>query len=129
MASQNENFLNLKEANILIEDIVVSSGSTEQTNGKKTVNSCGIVNSYELDSAAKAKAYDLKLRKEISILKVNNYLCKNHIPNGLADDLYDYYSNYEIAKQVWEALQTKYDTKEAGTKKYVVNLYLKYYMV
>ncbi|XP_050211805.1 uncharacterized protein LOC126661963 [Mercurialis annua] len=58
----------------------------------------------------------------------NDYLCKNFILNALSDDLYDYYNDGKIAKETWEALQKKYDTKEAGTKKYAVSRYLKYQM-
>lgn len=124
-------FLTLKNVvHVLTEDILVApSGSTELTNGKTNVDSYGTLNSYELDSSAKGKAGDLQLRKEIAIWKDNDYIFKNHILNSLPDDLYDYYSNCKIAKQVWEALQKKYDTKEAGAKKYVVSCYLNYKMV
>ncbi|CAJ2630366.1 unnamed protein product, partial [Trifolium pratense] len=66
---------------------------------------------------------------EIHLWKEHDYLCKNYIINGLADDLYDYYRSYNTAKDVWEALTKKYDTEEAGAKKYAVSRYLKYQMV
>ncbi|KAB2632554.1 hypothetical protein D8674_028801 [Pyrus ussuriensis x Pyrus communis] len=59
----------------------------------------------------------------------NDFLAKNYILNGFSDDLYDYYSDYGTAKDLWEALQKKYDTEEAGAKKFAVRRYLKYQMV
>lgn len=58
-----------------------------------------------------------------------DFLCKNFILNGLNDELYDYYSSLTTAKDVWDALQKKYDTEEAGSKKYAVSRYLRYQMV
>ena len=69
-----------------------------------------------------------KMIMDLALWNENDYLCKNFILNGLADDLYDYYSPYKSAKLVWLALEEKYDTEEAGTKKYVVSRYLKYQM-
>ncbi|RZC12050.1 hypothetical protein D0Y65_012028 [Glycine soja] len=69
-----------------------------------------------------------KMTMELAIRNENDYLCKNFILNGLANDLYDYYSPYKSAKLVWLALEKKYDTEEAETKKYVVSRYLKYQM-
>ncbi|KAK2442716.1 putative mitochondrial protein [Trifolium repens] len=81
------------------------------------------------DPAAEAKAQELQLLKEQQIWLNNDYICKGYILNGLCDDLYDYYSSYKDAKDVWEALKKKYDTEEAGVKKYAVSRYLKYQMV
>ncbi|XP_050915288.1 uncharacterized protein LOC127130294 [Lathyrus oleraceus] len=117
-------FLTLKKvAHVSNEDIPVApSGSFEQTNGKNFANSDGIIKTDESVS-------NLQVRKEIGLWHESVYLCKNHILNSLADDLYDYYNNCKTAKQVWEALQKKYDTEEAGAKKYAVSRYLNYKMV
>ncbi|XP_060960933.1 uncharacterized protein LOC133031452 [Cannabis sativa] len=66
--------------------------------------------------------------KEMDSWVENDFLCKNFILNGLSDDLYDYYNSDKSAKEIWEALQKKYDTEEAGTKKYAVSRYLKFQM-
>ncbi|XP_058727108.1 uncharacterized protein LOC131598537 [Vicia villosa] len=132
-------FLTLKKvAHVLTEDIpILPSRSIEITNGKSTTESDGtskkdgVSKTYDGDSAAKEKAAadNLQLRKEIALWQENDYLCKHHILNSLADDLYDYYSNHNTAKQVWGALQRKYGTEEAGAKKYVESRYLNYKMV
>lgn len=50
------------------------------------------------------------------------------ILNHRDDSLYDIYANYEIAKDLWEALEKEYLTEDAGTKKYVVEKFLEYQM-
>ncbi|XP_073222326.1 uncharacterized protein [Cicer arietinum] len=70
-----------------------------------------------------------KKAAELTQWENNDYLCKNYILNGFADDLYDYYSSdNKIAKQIWDALKKKYDTEEARVQKHVVSRYLKYQM-
>ncbi|CAJ2638269.1 unnamed protein product [Trifolium pratense] len=100
-------FLTLKKVvNVLNEDIpVLTDASASGTNELTVTNG------------------------EIHLWKEHDYLCKNYIINGLADDLYDYYRSYNTAKDVWEALTKKYDTEEAGAKRYAVSRYLKYQMV
>ena len=96
-------FLNSKNiSHVLTEDIPVSpSGSNELNNGKTIVESDGTSKTYDLDSVANAKVAtdNLQLRKVIALRQENDYLCKNHILNNLADDLYDYYTNYKTAKR------------------------------
>ncbi|KAM6586714.1 hypothetical protein CsatA_009319 [Cannabis sativa] len=70
-----------------------------------------------------------KQQKDLDSWVENDFLCKNFILNGLSDDLYDYYNSDKSANEIWDALQKKYDTEEAGTKKYAVSRYLKYQMV
>ncbi|XP_077228430.1 uncharacterized protein LOC143861396 [Tasmannia lanceolata] len=61
--------------------------------------------------------------------KDSDFLCQNFILNCLSNELYDFYSNCKDSITLWEALQKKYDTEEAGSKKYAVRKYFRCYMV
>lgn len=69
-----------------------------------------------------------KQTKGVEAWVENDFLYKNFILNGLSDDLYDYYNSDKTAKEIWDALEKKYDTEEARTKKYAVSCYLKFHM-
>ncbi|GJR90926.1 pol polyprotein [Tanacetum coccineum] len=48
-----------------------------------------------------------------------DFLCHNYVLNGLVDSLYNVYCKTTTAKELWESLEHKYKTKDAGTKKFV----------
>nr|XP_016469579.1 PREDICTED: uncharacterized protein LOC107791934 [Nicotiana tabacum] len=61
--------------------------------------------------------------------KHSDFLCKNYILSGLEDDLYNVYSNAKTSKELWNALEKKYKTENAGLKKFVAAKFLDYKMV
>ena len=64
----------------------------------------------------------------IEAWKQSDFLCRNYILNRLENNLYDIYSSYKTAKEVWEMLEKKYKTEDAGAKKFVIGKFLKYNM-
>ncbi|GJX45233.1 retrovirus-related pol polyprotein from transposon TNT 1-94 [Tanacetum coccineum] len=61
--------------------------------------------------------------------KHSDFLCHNYVLNGLIDPLYNVYCKTTTAKELWESLERKYKTEDAGTKKFVVARFLDYKMV
>ena len=58
-----------------------------------------------------------------------DFLCRNYILNGLDNTLYNVYSPIKTAKELWESLEKKYKTEDAGSKKFVVGRFLDFVMV
>ncbi|CAM8928657.1 unnamed protein product [Rhodiola kirilowii] len=57
------------------------------------------------------------------------YLCRNYVLNGLNDVLYKVYCTKTSAKELWESLDRKYRTENAGSRKYTVGRFLEFQMV
>ena len=51
----------------------------------------------------------------------DDYICRGHILNGMADSLFDVYQNYESSRILWEALEAKYLAEDASSKKFLVS--------
>ncbi|KAJ9544243.1 hypothetical protein OSB04_023950 [Centaurea solstitialis] len=58
----------------------------------------------------------------------NEYSCRNYILNALDDSLYDIYSTFATAREIWESLETKYKTQVACSKKFAVGKFLNFKM-
>ena len=61
--------------------------------------------------------------------KHSDFLCRNYVMNGLHDSLYNVYCAIKTVKELWESLDQKYKTEDAGAKKFVVGRFLDFKMV
>ncbi|KAI3436987.1 Toprim domain-containing protein [Psidium guajava] len=52
--------------------------------------------------------------------KHSDFLCRNYVMNGLHDSLYNVYCTINTAKELWESLDRKYKTEDAGANKFIV---------
>ena len=71
----------------------------------------------------------LQMATAIDAWKHSDFLRRNYFLNGLHDTLYNVYSAKTTAKELWESLDRKYKTKDAGSKKFIVGRILDYKMV
>ncbi|KAL5573706.1 hypothetical protein UlMin_023303 [Ulmus minor] len=72
---------------------------------------------------------DIQAISAVDAWKHSNFLCRNYVLNGLTDSLYNVYSDKKTAKELWESLDRKYKSEDAGSKKFVVGRFLDYKMV
>ena len=59
----------------------------------------------------------------------SDFLCRNYVLNGLENTLYNVYSSLKMAKELWDSLDKKYKTEDAGLKKFIVGKFLDFKMV
>ncbi|XP_075478941.1 uncharacterized protein LOC142519801 [Primulina tabacum] len=72
---------------------------------------------------------DTQRRSALDAWNHNDFLCRNYILNGLDDTLYSVYCSVNTAKELWDSLEKKYKTEDAGIKKFVVGKFLDFKMV
>ena len=53
-----------------------------------------------------------------------DFLCHNYLLNGLDNTLYNVYCTFNTTSELWESLDKKYKTEDAGLKKSVVGKFL-----
>ena len=59
----------------------------------------------------------------------SDFLCRNYVLNGLENTLYNVYSPLKMTKELWDSLDKKYKTEDAGLKKFIVGKFLDFKMV
>ncbi|KAL0301966.1 UNVERIFIED_CONTAM: hypothetical protein Sradi_6473400 [Sesamum radiatum] len=63
---------------------------------------------------------DTQKRVAMDSWEYGDFLCRNYILNCLSDTLYNVYSLAKTARALWESLEKKYKTEDAGMKKFIV---------
>ncbi|GJX71079.1 zinc finger, CCHC-type containing protein [Tanacetum coccineum] len=59
----------------------------------------------------------------------DDYICRGHILNVMSDSLFDVYTNVELAKELWDSLESKYMAEDSSSKKFLVSNFNNYKMV
>ena len=54
------------------------------------------------------------VKKERTKRQENEFLCRGHILNTLSDRLYDLFTSMQSPREIWNALEFKYNTKKQG---------------
>ncbi|GJY28101.1 hypothetical protein Tco_0403868 [Tanacetum coccineum] len=78
---------------------------------------------------AEGQSFNAHVVQAVEAWKHSDFLCHNYVQNGLIDPLYNVYCKTTTVKELWESLECKYKTEDAGTKKFVVARFLDYKMV
>ena len=77
----------------------------------------------------KKDEYDIQVISVVDVWKHYDFLCRNYVMNALIDSLYNMYSDKKTTKELWESLDQKYKTKDAGAKKFIMGCFLDHKMV
>ena len=72
---------------------------------------------------------DRQVVAAVDAWKHADFLCRNYVLNGLDNTLYNVYSPIKTVKELWESLEKKYKTEDAGSKKFVVGRFLDFVIV
>ena len=79
--------------------------------------------------ALKENETDRQVVAAVEAWKYADFLCCNYLLNGLDNTLYNVYCVFNTARELWESLDKKYKTDNAGLKKFVVGKFLDYKML
>ena len=71
----------------------------------------------------------LNIPKEDENGKNDDYIYNMHILNGMFESLFDIYEYHECAKDMWDAVESKYMAKDASSKKFIICNFYNYEMV
>ena len=84
---------------------------------------------YLTETRPVVTANDLYAQSNLEAWDKGDFMCRGYIRARLVDSLYNVYSKFNTAKEMWDALVRKYKSEDAGSKKYAVAKFLNFKMV
>ncbi|XXG40597.1 hypothetical protein AAC387_Pa01g1276 [Persea americana] len=84
---------------------------------------------HEEAPALKKDETDKQVVAAVEAWKHADFLCRIYILNGLDNTLYNVYCSLKTTKELWDSLNKKYKTEDAGMKKFIVGRFLDYKMI
>ena len=69
------------------------------------------------------------VKKERTKRQEDELLCRGHILNTLSDHLYDLFTSIQSPREIWNALEFKYNTEKQGTYKFLALQFFEFNMV
>ena len=72
---------------------------------------------------------DEQTKKDRSKREEAELLCRGHILNNLSDRLYGLFTSVKTAKEIWSALEFKYNNEKQGVEKFLIMKYFVFSMV
>ncbi|GJV40434.1 hypothetical protein Tco_1418874 [Tanacetum coccineum] len=76
----------------------------------------------QVEPPKEGKLSNAQAVQAVEAWKHSDFLCHNYVLNGLVGSLYNVYCKTTTAKELWESLERKHKTEDAGTKKFYRNL-------
>ncbi|KAH7676279.1 RNA-directed DNA polymerase protein, partial [Dioscorea alata] len=73
------------------------------------------------DESVEAKAERVKRQED-------ELLCRGHILNTLSDRLYDLFTSVQSPREIWKALEFKYNTEKQGADKFIILKFFEFTM-
>ena len=69
------------------------------------------------------------VKKERPKCQEDELLCRGHILNTLSDRLYDLFTSVQSPREIWNALEFKYNTEKQGADKFLTLQFFEFIMV
>ena len=70
-----------------------------------------------------------KLNAERKNQREDGLICYGHILNALSDRFYDLFTDKQLVREIWNALEFQYKAEKKGTKKFLISKHFDFKMV